>query len=25
LVLKPFSDRGVGPHVVGSPRRGTFS
>jgi membrane associated rhomboid family serine protease len=25
FVLKPFSDRGVGPHVVGYPRRGTFS
>jgi membrane associated rhomboid family serine protease len=25
FVLKPFSDRGIGPHVVGYPRRGTFS
>ena len=25
FVLKPFSDRGLGPHVVGYPRRGTFS
>ncbi|HEV2249434.1 MAG TPA: rhomboid family intramembrane serine protease [Candidatus Limnocylindria bacterium] len=24
FVLRPFSDRGVGPHVVGYPRRGTF-
>jgi membrane associated rhomboid family serine protease len=24
FVLKPFSDRGIGPHVVGYPRRGTF-
>lgn len=25
LLLRPFSDRGVGPHVVGYPRRGAFS
>ena len=25
FVLKPFADRGVGPHVVGYPRRGAFS
>jgi membrane associated rhomboid family serine protease len=25
FALKPFSDRGVGPHVVGYPRRGAFS
>jgi len=24
FVLRPFADRGVGPHVVGYPRRGTF-
>jgi membrane associated rhomboid family serine protease len=25
FLLKPFSDRGIGPHVVGYPRRGSFS
>jgi membrane associated rhomboid family serine protease len=25
FVLKPFADRGVGPHVIGYPRRGAFS
>jgi len=24
FILKPFSDRGIGPHVVGYPQRGTF-
>jgi membrane associated rhomboid family serine protease len=25
FVLRPFADRGIGPHVVGYPRRGAFS
>jgi membrane associated rhomboid family serine protease len=25
FALKPFADRGIGPHVVGYPRRGAFS
>jgi membrane associated rhomboid family serine protease len=25
LLLRPFADRGVGPHVIGYPRRGAFS
>lgn len=25
FALRPFADRGIGPHVVGYPRRGTFS